>query len=88
MAMELVPVTTDSGAIPELVEHNDTGLRVPQRDARALAEAIERLLGDQALYARLSRAARATVERRFNLERNEAVFERAVRRLSARVGPS
>ncbi len=84
MAMELVPVTTDSGAIDELVEHNHTGLQVPQRDPEALAQAIEGLLRDQELYERLRRAARAMVERRFNLERNEEVFEQAVRRLLAR----
>jgi glycosyltransferase involved in cell wall biosynthesis len=84
MAMELAPVTTDSGAIEELVEHNHTGLQVPQRDPEALAQAIEGLLRDQELYERLRRAARATVERRFNLERNEEVFERAARRLLAR----
>jgi len=84
MAMELVPVTTDSGAIPELVEHNHTGLRVPQRDPDALAQAIEGLLRDPELYERLRRAARATVERRFNLERNEEAFDLAVRRLLAR----
>ena len=84
MAMELVPVTTDSGAIPELVEHDHTGLLIPQRDPKALAEAIEDLLRDERLYARLRRAARRTIERRFNLDRNERVFEGAVRRLWAR----
>jgi glycosyltransferase involved in cell wall biosynthesis len=81
MALELAPVTTDSGAIPELVQHNRNGLLVPQRDERALADAIEALLRDERLYDRLRHAARATVERRFDLERNEVVFERAVRRL-------
>jgi glycosyltransferase involved in cell wall biosynthesis len=81
MALELAPVTTDSGAIPELVQHDRNGLLVPQRDERALADAIEALLRDERLYDRLRHAARATVERRFNLERNEVVFERAVRRL-------
>jgi glycosyltransferase involved in cell wall biosynthesis len=81
MALELVPVTTDSGAIPELVQHNHNGLLVPQRDERALADAIEALFRDERLFDRLRRAARATVESRFDLERNEVVFERAVRRL-------
>jgi glycosyltransferase involved in cell wall biosynthesis len=84
MAMQLVPVTTDSGAIPELVENNHNGLLVPQRDPHALAEAIERLLVDQGLYERLCLAARATVERRFNLDCNERVYEQAVRRIVER----
>lgn len=81
MALELAPVTTDSGAIPELVQHDHDGLLVPQRDERALADAIEALLRDERLYDRVRRAARATVECRCDLEHNEAVFHRAVTRL-------
>jgi len=81
MALGLAPVTTDSGAIPELVQHNHNGLLVPQRDERALADAVEALLRDERLYDRLRHAARATVESRFDLEHNEVVFQQAVGRL-------
>ncbi len=50
-------VGTDSGGIPDLVEHDVTGLLVPVDDAGALADALERLLSDPALAARLGAAA-------------------------------
>lgn len=45
-----------------------TGLTVPPADSGALAAALDRLLGDRALLARYGRAARARVEREFDLE--------------------
>ncbi|MDA0375000.1 MAG: glycosyltransferase family 4 protein [Planctomycetota bacterium] len=42
----------------EVVTHEETGLLVPARDSSTLAEAMARLLGDEALRARLGRAAR------------------------------
>ena len=42
-------VATTVGGLPELVEHGRTGLLVPPRDERALADAIVRLLRDKAL---------------------------------------
>lgn len=42
-------VATNIGAMPEIIEHGKTGLIVPPRDINALAEAIIRLLKDDAL---------------------------------------
>jgi glycosyltransferase involved in cell wall biosynthesis len=50
-------IATRHRAIPELVEHERTGLLVPVGDAAALASAIVRLAGDAALCARLGSAA-------------------------------
>ena len=44
------------------------GLVVPARDARALADAIGRLLDDPALCARMGEAGRRRAEREFGLE--------------------
>lgn len=46
-------VATQVGGVTDIVQDNKTGLLAPQRDVRALAEAIERLLGDPALARRL-----------------------------------
>jgi glycosyltransferase involved in cell wall biosynthesis len=46
-------VGTRAGGIPDIVQHEVNGLLVPQGDSVALAEAIERLLGDRALAVRL-----------------------------------
>ena len=45
-----------------------TGLTVPPADSESLAAALDRLLKDPALLASYGRAARARVEREFDLE--------------------
>jgi colanic acid/amylovoran biosynthesis glycosyltransferase len=57
-------VATAVGGIPELVEDGVTGLLVLPGDARALAEALERLLRDREFRARLGAAARRRAEER------------------------
>jgi len=42
-------VTTNVGSIPEIVDDGETGLIVPAKDAKALAEAITRLLKEEKL---------------------------------------
>jgi glycosyltransferase involved in cell wall biosynthesis len=57
-----VIATTSVGAVAGgLVRHEETGWVVPAGDARALAGAIEHLLADPQLRARLGRAARTAV---------------------------
>lgn len=60
-------VGASGGGIPEFVQDGGTGLLVPPGDAVALAEAIERLLGDPALRAALGRAGRRQAEARFDI---------------------
>jgi glycosyltransferase involved in cell wall biosynthesis len=72
MALGTPCVSTPVTGIPEAVRDDETGLLVPQRDPAALAAALERLLADAELRARLGRAARALVERRFDIGRNSA----------------
>lgn len=49
MAMQLPVVTTPVTGIPELIRDGETGLLVPERDANALAGALERLITDETL---------------------------------------
>lgn len=70
LACELPVVATDLSGIGELVEHERTGLLVPERDAVALADALERLARDPALRSRLGRAGRAKVLAEFELRGN------------------
>jgi glycosyltransferase involved in cell wall biosynthesis len=64
-----VPVAaTAGGGIPEMIEHEVTGLLAPVGDGTALAAAIDRLLDDPALARRLAVAARVRV-RDFDIER-------------------
>ncbi|HEX2102702.1 MAG TPA: glycosyltransferase [Solirubrobacteraceae bacterium] len=54
----LPAVASNVGGIPEVVEHGRTGMLVPPGDAAALAEAIDAILGDRGLAARMGAAAR------------------------------
>jgi glycosyltransferase involved in cell wall biosynthesis len=75
-------VTTDAGAIGEVAIDEHTALVVARENPVALAAAIDRLLGDKALGARLADAARARVAAKFDLDamldRMETVFRRAI----------
>lgn len=61
-------VTTDVPGCREVVVDGETGLLVPPRDPRALADAIARLAADAVLRRRLGAAARRRVEARFARE--------------------
>jgi len=64
-----VPViSTAISGIPEAVRDGESGLLVPERDAEALAAAIERMMGDAALRARCARAGRRIAEELFSIE--------------------
>ena len=56
MAAGLPIVAARSGAVPEIVEHEETGLLVPPGDARSLADALTKLLADQGARARMGAA--------------------------------
>jgi colanic acid/amylovoran biosynthesis glycosyltransferase len=61
-------VATRVGGIPELIEHEVTGLLTPSGDAPALADALERLLANPRWAAEMGAAARRHVEKRFSLK--------------------
>jgi len=64
-----VPVlSTDVSGIPELVTHGENGWLVPQRDPRALAEALRQLLNDGSLRTTLGAAGERHVRHHFSAE--------------------
>jgi colanic acid/amylovoran biosynthesis glycosyltransferase len=67
MASGVPVVATRLSGIPELVQDGVTGLLVEPNDPEGLADALDRLLADDALSAELAQAARRLVERAFNL---------------------
>jgi len=83
-ACGLPAVSTPVGAIGEAVVHGRTGLLVPPRDARALAQALATLMNDRALRERMGGAAHAYAQAHFGidpmLDAMEAVFARAAAR--------
>lgn len=75
-------VATDTGGIPEVVVHDETGLLVPPKDADSLADALVTLLKDEERARRYGAAGYERVHRRFSVEHmvNEtvAVYERSI----------
>ncbi|MGC8667529.1 MAG: glycosyltransferase family 4 protein [Chthonomonadales bacterium] len=61
-AMGLPVVATAVGGVPDLLTDGSTGLLVSDDDWAAMAEAVERLLTDEALAERLSRNGRRLAE--------------------------
>lgn len=84
-------VATDVTGVPEVLHDGETGLVVAQRSPAALAGALERLLDDADLRVRLADAARALVEREFDIHRNtarqRALFGRTEPQPERRVAP-
>ncbi len=72
MAMGLPVLTTRVSGIPELVDHEHTGLLADPRDAAAIAEGIIRLLEDDQLWHHLRSRGRQRVEQMFDVDRNVA----------------
>jgi glycosyltransferase involved in cell wall biosynthesis len=73
-------VATAVGGIRETVQPDATGLLVPYGDARALTDALGRLLADGPLRERLAQAARADAEARFAESAYKARTAATVRR--------
>jgi glycosyltransferase involved in cell wall biosynthesis len=61
MALGVPVAATAVGGVPELIEHDRTGLLVPPRDPAALAAAIGALLEDPARARRIAAAAATRV---------------------------
>ncbi len=66
MAMRVPVISTDISGIPELIDDNVNGLLVPEKNATAMADAIEKLLLDPNLRQQLSEAGRARVCKDFD----------------------
>src|SRR5213075_2621551 len=62
-------VTTHVGSIDELAIEGQTALVVPPQDVAALRQALERLMADAGLRARLGAAARSHCVERMSYER-------------------
>ena len=61
MVMGIPVISTAISGIPELIEDGVNGLLVPQKDAKALASAIETYLKDPGFRVRTGEAGRLTV---------------------------
>jgi glycosyltransferase involved in cell wall biosynthesis len=80
MSWGLPVIATPVGGIPQVIDHEVSGLLVAAGDIEGLARQIERLLADTALRERLGASARARIETDFSLrdalERLTAIYNR------------
>ena len=72
MACGLPVVASSISGIPELVDHERSGILIPPRDTHALADALQRLNDDSALRRRMGQAGRKKVVQEFNLPASTA----------------
>lgn len=79
MAAGVPVVSTAVGGIPELLEDGRAGLVVAPGDAAGLASALDRVLGDADLAARLGAAGRAAVAARHDVDACARDLARALR---------
>ena len=71
------------GGIPEVIEHNVSGILVPPDDLDGLAEAVQMLIREPARRVELGRAARQRARERFSAEVIVPRYEALYRRLKA-----
>ena len=79
MAAGVPCVSTRVSGIPELISTEEEGLLVEETQPAALADAMERLLSDRALRAKIVPGARAKVAREFEPTRSCAHLTRLLR---------
>ncbi len=79
MALRVPVISTRVSGIPELVEHEVTGLLADERDAVGLADALERMLTDHDLRERLADAGRQRVVDQFDLRQTVNSMDRIIR---------
>lgn len=84
MACGTPVVTTRSGSISEFIEDGVSGLLVPERDPRALADAVLRLLCDEPFRNSLAISGRAYAERHYDAAANVAIVQDVLLRLLPR----
>lgn len=86
MAMGLPVVGTDVDGVPEVVRQGENGLLIRPGDADSLAEAVIRLLSDDALRLAMGQRSRALVSSVFHVETMCAAMLMLYRRLLAERG--
>ena len=85
MCAGVAVVASDAGGIPDIIEHEGSGLLFAAGDPHALCGGVLRMLGDEALRLRLARAGRKRVNARFSVRRMSRRYAEVYNRvLSAR----
>ena len=83
MCFSCPSVATEVGGIPEVVESGRSGILVPQGDTDGLARAVEKLIADPGLRARMGEAARVRARDLFSADAIVSRYEELYRRVCA-----
>jgi len=75
-------VATDVGALREAARHGENALLVRSGDARALRGALEAIVDDESLRARLGASAHTIAQRMFDAEKNDQQIIELVARIA------
>ena len=78
LAAKTPVITTRFGSVEELVKNGQTGLIVPPKDPRVLADTIEKLYRDEVLRVQLVEEGHKFVLQNFDLGKNIEVFGRGL----------
>jgi len=79
MALELPVVSTWISGVPEMVDHERTGILVPERHAESAAVAFERLCADPELRRKMGAAGRERLRKHFDPEQSTEQLARLMR---------
>jgi N-acetyl-alpha-D-glucosaminyl L-malate synthase BshA len=79
MACEVVPITTNEGGLPEVVDHGKTGFLAPVGDVETMANYAIEILSDENQLRQMGEAARASAQARFCASKIIPMYERFYR---------
>lgn len=83
MAQGVPAIVSSVGGLPEIVEDGISGLVVPPKDSKALAQAITKLVEDKEYRLRLGAAAKERIRTHFDYRKTGEEFAALFRRLVA-----
>ena len=79
MACEVVPIATNEGGLPEVVDHGKTGFLAPVGDVETMANYAIEILSDENKLREMGEAARASAQARFCASKIIPMYERFYR---------
>lgn len=69
MAAELPVIASRVGGLPEVIEHEHTGILVPESDVVGFADAVSRLIEDKDLSLAIGKAGRGFIQAEYSIQR-------------------
>ena len=82
MAAGLPTIASNTGGIPDIIEHEQTGLLIETGNAQSLADAIERLVSDQALRNQLQTSAKEKLTE-FDIQHTTGLYDNLYKQVLA-----